>query len=264
MSYRDSSGRLAGEDETRAERRGIAAAHGDGRDRQARPPIVDDPERLPNDNRSDPSRSERRTGGRRTTSDIGADTGTPVDREGAASDADVSPRWDPDLAWLDEEDTSWNETAADDAAPAIARPRSARARTARGRGRTGGRAPIAIPQVTVPRVVKESALVGDRVATALGGVALFSVAAMAATLSNRLDALGPALAIHVDAAGFRDRWAAPETLWRLPLLALMVTLMATVVAWFVAPVDRFAARFVLAAALVVQLLTWVALGDFIL
>jgi hypothetical protein len=34
--------------------------------------------------------------------------------------------------------------------------------------------------------------------------------------------------------------------------------MNLVIAWFTAPIDRFASRFVIAAALIVQLVAWVA------
>jgi hypothetical protein len=69
--------------------------------------------------------------------------------------------------------------------------------------------------------------------------------------------------VHLDAAGFPDAWGVPSVLWRLPLIAGMTLLMNLVVAWFIAPIDRFAARFVIAAALGVQVIVWVAVFDFI-
>jgi hypothetical protein len=42
-------------------------------------------------------------------------------------------------------------------------------------------------------------------------------------------------------------------------MAAMFTLMNIVIAWFVSPIDRFASRFVLAGAVVVQFVVWVAL-----
>ena len=90
-----------------------------------------------------------------------------------------------------------------------------------------------------------------------------SLAAMAAVLSSQLGELPGSLALHLDAAGLPDRWGPPKTLWRLPLLAGMTTLMNLVVAWAISPVDRFAARFVLAATLVVHLIVWVAVFDFV-
>ena len=41
-------------------------------------------------------------------------------------------------------------------------------------------------------------------------------------------------------------------------MSLFITVMFLVVAWFVHPIDRFAARFALAAALVAQVVAWVA------
>ena len=43
-----------------------------------------------------------------------------------------------------------------------------------------------------------------------------------------------------------------------PLMSLFLTVMFLVVAWFIHPLDRFAARFALGAAIVAQLIAWVA------
>jgi hypothetical protein len=111
--------------------------------------------------------------------------------------------------------------------------------------------------------VAEAELVRDRPAMVMLGVAAFSAAVMAAVMSNRLDALDRGLPIHIGAAGFADRWGSPAVLWRIPLLATMITLMNASAAWFLAPSDRFASRFLIAASLVVHLLAWIALGDFL-
>ena len=100
-------------------------------------------------------------------------------------------------------------------------------------------------------------------ALALLGANAISLGAMAAVLSSQMGGLPTSLAIHLDAAGVPDRWGSPKTLWRLPLLAGMTTVMNLVVAWAISSVDRFAARFVLAAALVVHLIAWVAVFDFV-
>jgi hypothetical protein len=138
-----------------------------------------------------------------------------------------------------------------------------RQQRASGRQRGAARPTVTLPQVTVPRFVSEAELVRDRVAMGIVGIALFSVALMAAILANRVDRLGSSLVIHIDAAGFPDRWAAPEILWRIPIMLLALTLIDLVLAWFVAPVDRFAARFILGATLVVHLIAWVAAIDLI-
>ena len=71
--------------------------------------------------------------------------------------------------------------------------------------------------------------------------------------------LAPGFATHVSASGVLEDVRAEGALWNLPLMATMLTLMAIVVAWFTAPTDRFASRFVLGGALLVQFVTWVAL-----
>ena len=98
---------------------------------------------------------------------------------------------------------------------------------------------------------------------ALLGVSAFGLGVMAAIMSNQLDGLPDAIGIHVDASGRTDRWGDPTGLWRLPLLATMITLINLSVAWFLARSDRFAARFLLTAAVAVQAITWVAVVDFL-
>lgn len=120
-----------------------------------------------------------------------------------------------------------------------------------------------MPQVRVPAVIAQSEIARDNVALWLLGISVFGLGVMAALMSNQLGGLDPGIGIHVDASGRTDRWGEPSGLWRLPLLATMITLMNLVAAWFVARSDRFAARFVLAAAVVVQLVTWVAVVHFL-
>ena len=103
----------------------------------------------------------------------------------------------------------------------------------------------------------------DPLALALLAIAGFSLLVMATIMGNRLGALPAVVELRLDAAGNPYRWGVPHTLWNLPLLGTMLTLMNLVVAWFTSPHDRFASRFCLAAALVVQLLIWVPVVRFL-
>jgi hypothetical protein len=115
----------------------------------------------------------------------------------------------------------------------------------------------------MPAFVGRADLLRDRVSGILIGANLLSLLVMAVRLATQINQLPAALPVHLDAAGFPDAWGTPGVLWRLPLIAGMTFLMNLVVAWFIAPIDRFAARFVLAAALGVQLIVWIALLDFV-
>ena len=111
---------------------------------------------------------------------------------------------------------------------------------------------------TVPRVVTGSSLVADQTALALAGINAGSVLAMALLLAARLGGIPSPIVLRLDAAGNPDLWGPPSVLWRLPAMSLFLTIMFLVVAWFLHPIDRFAARFALGVALVAQLVAWAA------
>ena len=174
---------------------------------------------------------------------------------GSVDDPTDPSVWEAATADLDEEALETPATARRGTRPAPGR--------ASARARARAREPVAVPSLRLPTFVAGSALAGDRIALGLLAVNAVSLAAMAAVLSSQLGTLPDSLAIHLDAAGAPDRWGVRRVLWRIPLLAAMTTAMNTVVAWALAPHDRFAGRFALAAALVVHLIAWVAVFDFI-
>lgn len=187
-------------------------------------------------------------------------------------------------AWSDVTDQGWEETDAvpTDPQPPIAAPlrRGRPAGTARdrlraraegraagsqagGAGRTVPRPTIGVPPVRIPTFVAGSTLFRDRTALSLLGAGLLGLAAMALLLASRIPNLDPSQVLHLDAAGRPDRWGPPRVLWRIPYLVAMTTLFGFGLAWWISRFDRFAARFVLGAALVVQLVAWVAVFDFV-
>jgi hypothetical protein len=139
--------------------------------------------------------------------------------------------------------------------PGIRRtPRRSRSSAVSARGR-GARPAVTI---AVPRVVTGSSLVADQTALALIGINAASVLVMALLLATRMGGIPSPTVIRLDAAGNPALWAPPSVLWRLPVMSLFITIMFLVVAWFLHPIDRFAARFALGAAIVVQLVAWAA------
>ncbi|HEU0115692.1 MAG TPA: hypothetical protein VFQ80_13490, partial [Thermomicrobiales bacterium] len=119
-----------------------------------------------------------------------------------------------------------------------------------------------LPRVQVPTFLANADLTADRIALGLLGLNVLSVVLMAIVLGSSLGTMPPTIVTFLDAAGLPDRWGPPRVLWRIPLLSAMTTLINLVLAWFLAPLDRFASRFLLAAAFVVQLLAWVAVLQF--
>ena len=112
--------------------------------------------------------------------------------------------------------------------------------------------------LAVPRAVAGAPLFADQVAVVLLGVNAASFVLMALVLGVRLGGIAAPTVLHLDAAGNPDRWGPPSVLWRLPVSSFFITLMALVIAWFMHPIDRFAARFALGAAVVAQVIAWVA------
>ena len=117
--------------------------------------------------------------------------------------------------------------------------------------------PISRP--SLPPAIRNAALVNDASALGFIGTGIASLVAMAILVANRVDELAPGFATHVSASGVLEDVKSETALWNLPLMATMLTLMTLVMAWFIAPIDRFASRFVLGAGLLVQFVTWVAL-----
>src|SRR5215207_5924453 len=133
-------------------------------------------------------------------------------------------------------------------------PRRSRSSAASARGRA------ARPAVTIamPQVVTGSSLVADQGALALIGINVASILLMALLLAVRMGGIASLTVIRLDAAGNPALWGPPSVLWRLPVMSLFITVMFLVIAWFLHPIDRFAARFALGAAIVAQLVAWAA------
>jgi hypothetical protein len=122
----------------------------------------------------------------------------------------------------------------------------------------GPRLPNMQVSIGAPRAVTDASLVADPAALLLLGVNLLSVLVMALLLGIRLGSLPPEIVLRLDAAGNPNLWGTPGVLWRLPVMSLFLTVMFLAVSWFLHPIDRFAARFALGAAIAAQLVAWVA------
>ncbi len=189
-------------------------------------------------------------------SNVRRDTADPGWREDTAPPRQDQPRT-PRRGGEDDENEEGGLSA-----PAVSRPPTRRAASrSRSRG-PAGPAP-SLPRPRIPAAIAKADLVNDPLALALIGVETFGLLVMATIMGNRLGTLVPVLELRFDAVGSPYRWGVPRTLWNLPLLATMITLMNVAVAWFVSPHDRFASRFCIAAALVVQLLVWVPVVRFL-
>lgn len=118
---------------------------------------------------------------------------------------------------------------------------------------------VSMPSIKMPAAISQAELVSDLPSLSLIGASVASLAAMAILVANQSSSLAPEFATHVSASGILENFASESAIWQLPLLATAFTLMNVVIAWFVAGLDRFASRFILMGALLVQLVVWVAL-----
>ena len=122
---------------------------------------------------------------------------------------------------------------------------------------------IVMPKVHVPSSVAQADILEDSVALGLLGASVVVAVVMALVTFSRVGDLPSTIELRYDADGFPTLWGPPKSLWQLPLLVTMVTLINLVLAVALSRFDRFASRFLLAASLVIGLLTWVPAARFL-
>ena len=160
-------------------------------------------------------------------------------------------------AAIDEELDVWD--SGETASPSGRRYPAPRARRRAARSRPA----VSLPTVRVPSSIAQADLLRDPVALALLGAGAILAFVMALVTLSRVGELPSVLVLREDAFGMPTRWGPPKSLWQLPLLVTMVTLINLVLAAAVSRYDRFASRFLLAAALVVGVVAWVPVARFL-
>jgi hypothetical protein len=133
----------------------------------------------------------------------------------------------------------------------------------RRRSRGGGRArsrqrPTPRPPAMPPALAAALAA-QDRGSLYLLAASAVSIFFMSLMLASRIGDLPETIPIHLDAAGVPDLWGTASTLWRIPLAAVMITLINAITAWFLSPRDPFIGRFLVGSSLLAQVLAWIAL-----
>jgi hypothetical protein len=116
------------------------------------------------------------------------------------------------------------------------------------------------PSLRIPANIAQSALIADQVSLVLIGTTLFSLLLMWITVANRFGSLPNVMELRYGPEGVPSLVTGPRALFRLPLLATIVTIMNVLVAWFISAGDRFAGRLIVAAAGLVHLLIWIAIA----
>ncbi len=102
-------------------------------------------------------------------------------------------------------------------------------------------------------------LLNDPIALGLLGIAVLLNVVMVAYILLQYDSIPSSITLHWNVNGFPDRIGSPREIWIVPLITGMVTIANFLLAWSIVTFDRFAARLLLGATCLVQLVAWVAL-----
>lgn len=102
-------------------------------------------------------------------------------------------------------------------------------------------------------------MLNDNVALTLLGIAVVMNVAMVIFILFRYSSLPPSIALHWNVNGDPDRIGSPREIWVIPIITALVAIANLILAWSIESFDRFAARFLLAASCLVQIVAWIAL-----
>lgn len=112
--------------------------------------------------------------------------------------------------------------------------------------------------ISVPAFIANAPIVQDSKALMIAGTGLLSLLIMIIVVATRNEDLGNAIYTHVNANGDPENLKSASAIWNLPLIAGMVTLISSALAWFLARWGAFLPRFLLGGSLGVQFVVWVA------
>lgn len=102
-------------------------------------------------------------------------------------------------------------------------------------------------------------LLNDPIALGLLGLAVLLNVVMVAYILLQYESIPSSITLHWNVNGFPDRIGSPREVWIIPLITGLVTIANFLLAWSIVTFDRFAARLLLGATCLVQLVAWVAL-----
>lgn len=111
---------------------------------------------------------------------------------------------------------------------------------------------------SMPTFVADAPIVQDSKALMIAGAGLASLLIMIIVVATQRAGLSDVIYTHVNANGDPEHLQEASAIWNLPLIAGMVTLISSTLAWFLARWSSFLPRFLLGGALGVQFIVWVA------
>lgn len=95
------------------------------------------------------------------------------------------------------------------------------------------------------------------------GTGFASVLLMLIVVAMKRSGLPDAIPTHINANGDAHVVESSGAIWQLPLIAAMVMLISSVLAWFLAKWGAFLPRFLLGGSLGVQFIVWIAVYAFL-
>ncbi len=102
-------------------------------------------------------------------------------------------------------------------------------------------------------------ILNDTIALSLLGIAVVLNVAMILFILFRFNSLPPSIVLHWNVNGDPDRIGSPREIWIIPIITSLVAIGNFILSWSIETFDRFAARFLLAASCLVQVVAWIAL-----
>ena len=90
-----------------------------------------------------------------------------------------------------------------------------------------------------------------------GAAALGSLVMLSVLILLRSGSAGVWLPMHLDAEGTVTEYGSTSAIWRLPFFALMSTIMALGLGWWLRARESFAAQYLVVGALMVHAIIWV-------
>ncbi|MCA9832576.1 MAG: hypothetical protein KC435_01380 [Thermomicrobiales bacterium] len=116
----------------------------------------------------------------------------------------------------------------------------------------------------LPPMIAEAPLVKDRMSLSMFGAGLLSVIVMIIVVALKRDGLDAVIPTHINANGGVQVAEDSSAVWRMPLIAGMITLISGVIAWFLARWGHFLPRFLLGGSLAVQFVVWVGIFAYLI
>ena len=112
---------------------------------------------------------------------------------------------------------------------------------------------------SLPPAIINAPIVADRKTLAMIVALVVSLVAMVIVVAMRRDLLDAFIFTHVNANGEPENIQGTGAAWRMPLIAGMVTLINSILAWLMSRWGMFMPRFLLGGAIGVHFVVWVAL-----